>query len=78
MAGVVNTIYTASLYRLSRLFLRSNDVERLKQLLAEYPALLSWKDDEDGSLLGMATGAYGTLATRSENGGSLAAPAQSC
>ena len=59
MAGVVNTIYTASLYRLSRLFLRSNDVERLKQLLAEYPALLSWKDDEDGSLLGMATGAYG-------------------
>lgn len=30
----------------------------MKQLLAEYPALLSWnEDEEDGSLLGMATGA---------------------
>src|SRR6266496_1480438 len=43
----------------ARRIIHDNDVERLKQLLAEYPALLSWKDDEDGSLLGMATGAYG-------------------
>ncbi len=39
--------------------IHDNDVEGLKQLLAEYPALLSWQDDdEDGGLLGMATGAY--------------------
>src|SRR5262249_52270363 len=38
----------------------TNDVEGLKQLLAEYPALLSWKDDDDDrSLLAMATNAYG-------------------
>jgi hypothetical protein len=44
----------------ARRIIHDNDVERLKQLLAEYPALLSWQDDdEDGSLLGMATGAYG-------------------
>ena len=39
-----------------------NDVERLKQLLAEYPALLSWQGhdwDSKGGLLGIATGAYG-------------------
>ena len=40
--------------------IHDNDVEGLKQLLAEYPALLSWhRDGEDGSLLAMATGAYG-------------------
>ena len=40
--------------------IHDNDVERLKQLLAEYPALLSWQDDDDhGGLLGFATGAYG-------------------
>jgi hypothetical protein len=39
--------------------IHDNDLERLKQLLAEYPTLLSWQDDdEDGGLLGMATGAY--------------------
>jgi hypothetical protein len=44
----------------ARRLIHDNDVERLEQLLAEYPALLSWKDDdEDGGLLGMATGAYG-------------------
>jgi len=43
----------------ARRVIHDNDVERLKQLLAEYPALLSWQDaDEDGGLLGMATGAY--------------------
>src|SRR6476659_5630998 len=44
----------------ARRVIHDNDVERLKQLLAEYPALLSWRgDDEHGGLLGMATGAYG-------------------
>jgi hypothetical protein len=44
----------------ARRIIHDNDVERLKQLLAEYPALLSWKDDnDDGGLLGMATDAYG-------------------
>ena len=44
----------------ARRVIHDNDVERLKQLLAEYPALLSWHgDDDDGGLLGMATGAYG-------------------
>ena len=40
--------------------IHDNEPERLKQLLAEYPALLSWHDDDDDAgLLGMATGAYG-------------------
>src|SRR5688572_17073797 len=40
--------------------IHDNDVERLKQLLAEYPALLSWHDDKnDSGLLGFATGSYG-------------------
>src|SRR6476660_2133428 len=41
----------------SRHVIHDNDVERLKQLLAEYPSLLSWKSDEHG-LLGIATGSY--------------------
>src|SRR5260370_3949469 len=44
----------------SRRIIHDNNVEGLRQLLAEYPALLSWKSDEnDGGLLGMATGSYG-------------------
>src|ERR1700730_564454 len=40
--------------------IHDNDIERLRQLLAEYPALLSWRADEhDGGLLGMATESYG-------------------
>jgi hypothetical protein len=40
--------------------IHNNDVERLKQLLAEHPALLSWHDDgAEGGLLGIATGSYG-------------------
>src|SRR5260370_23675906 len=40
--------------------IHDNDIERLLQLLAEYPALLSWRADEnDGGLLGMATESYG-------------------
>ena len=43
----------------ARRVIHDNDVERLKQLLAEYPALLSWQNDDDhGGLLGFATGAY--------------------
>src|SRR5688500_18398358 len=44
----------------ARRIIHNNDVEGLKHLLAEYPALLSWRRDVEGSgLLGMATGAYG-------------------
>ena len=40
--------------------IHNNDVERLKQLLTEYPALLSWHDDgAERGLLGIATGSYG-------------------
>src|SRR5436190_2546332 len=39
--------------------IHDNDIEGLRQLLAEYPALLSWRTDEnDGGLLGMATESY--------------------
>jgi hypothetical protein len=44
----------------ARRIIHDNDVERLKELLAEYPRLLSWHDDdEEGGLLGIATGSYG-------------------
>jgi hypothetical protein len=44
----------------ARRVIHDNDIERLKQLLAEYPALLSWHaNDDDGGLLGMATSSYG-------------------
>src|SRR5262249_3579565 len=44
----------------SRRIIHDNDVEGLRQLLAEYPALLSWRKDEiDGGLLGMATDSFG-------------------
>ena len=44
----------------ARRIIHDNDVERLRQLLAESPALLSWQDDDDDrGLLGMATSAYG-------------------
>src|SRR5437762_2990065 len=40
--------------------IHDNDIEGLRQLLAEYPALLSWTaDKKDGGLLGMATESYG-------------------
>ena len=39
--------------------IHDNDVERLKQLLAEHPALLFWQDDENHTLLQFATDAYG-------------------
>jgi hypothetical protein len=46
----------------ARRAIHDNDVERLKQLLAEHPALLSWQGNDwnsSGGLLGIATGAYG-------------------
>ena len=44
----------------ARRVIHDNDVERLKQLLAEYPALLSWQgNDGDGGLLAIATSSYG-------------------
>src|SRR5262245_43691199 len=44
----------------ARRVIHDNNVEGLRQLLAEYPALLSWKADEnDSGLLGMATGSFG-------------------
>jgi hypothetical protein len=44
----------------ARRIIHDNDVQGLKQLLAEYPALLSWQgDDDEGGLLGIATGSYG-------------------
>ena len=44
----------------ARRIIHDNDIEGLRQLLAEYPALLSWRADEDGGgLLGMATDSFG-------------------
>src|SRR5689334_14846737 len=44
----------------ARRIIHDNDVDGLRQLLSEYPALLSWKANEnDGGLLGMATGSFG-------------------
>ena len=39
-------------------FIHDNDIERLKQLVSEYPALLTWAP-ERGGILGKATGSYG-------------------
>src|SRR5262245_24272817 len=44
----------------ARRVIHDNDVERLKQLLLAYPALLSWQGDEAKcGLLGIATDSYG-------------------
>ena len=44
----------------ARRAIHDNEVDRLRQLLAEYPALLSWRGDEkEPSVLEMATGSYG-------------------
>src|SRR5260370_36398676 len=44
----------------SRHVIHDNDVERLKQLLAEYPLLLSWHGDSaEHGLLGIANSSYG-------------------
>jgi hypothetical protein len=55
----------------ARRIIHDNDIEGLRRLLAEYPALLSWRgaswnspeadgrDENDRGLLGMATGSFG-------------------
>src|SRR5262249_50113996 len=44
----------------ARRIIHDNDIEGLRQLLVGYPALVSWRADEnDGGLLGMATESYG-------------------
>jgi hypothetical protein len=44
----------------SRRAIHDNDTKRLRQLLAEHPALLTWRaDEDDGGLLGMAAGSFG-------------------
>ncbi len=44
----------------ARRIIHDNDALRLKQLLIEHPALLSWRGEEnDGGLLGMATASFG-------------------
>jgi hypothetical protein len=43
----------------ARQIIHDNDIEQLKQLLTEHPALLSWRGEEnEGGLVGMATGAW--------------------
>ncbi len=39
--------------------IHDNNVERLSQLLQEYPALLSWRGDSGESILSLATGSFG-------------------
>jgi ankyrin repeat protein len=39
--------------------IHDNNVERLSQLLQEYPALLSWRGDSGESILSFATGSFG-------------------
>lgn len=39
--------------------IHDNNVERLSQLLQEYPALLSWRGDSRESILSLATGSFG-------------------
>jgi hypothetical protein len=39
--------------------IHGNSVERLSQLIREYPALLSWRGDSGESLLGLAAGSFG-------------------
>ncbi len=39
--------------------IHGNNVERLAQLIQEYPALLAWRGDSQESLLGFATGSFG-------------------
>jgi hypothetical protein len=44
----------------ARRIIHDNDVERLRELTAEHPLLLSWTTDEiDGGLLSIATGSFG-------------------
>ena len=63
----------------ARRVIHDNDVERLKQLLAEYPALLSWQGTTTVAACWESPRApMATRATRRENGGSPAPRAPSC
>ena len=39
--------------------IHDNDIDRLKKLLADYPALLAWHGENGNGLLGIATSSYG-------------------
>jgi len=39
--------------------IHDNDTDRLRQLLAAHPALVSWRDEEGRTLLGAATESFG-------------------
>ena len=39
--------------------IHANDIERLRQLLQEYPGLLAWRGDSGESILSFATGSFG-------------------
>jgi hypothetical protein len=43
----------------ARRIIHANDVESLRALLADHPQLLSWRGNENGGLVGMATGSFG-------------------
>ena len=64
----------------ARRVIHDNDVERLKQLLAEYPALLSWQGDDEvtAACWESPPAPMATRATRRENSGSPARRAPSC
>ncbi len=64
----------------ARRVIHDNDVERLKQLLAEYPALLSWQGDDDqtAACWDSPRAPMATASTRSAKSTSPARRAQSC
>ena len=65
----------------ARRVIHDRDVEGLKQLLVEYPGLLSWQGhdwDSKGGLLGIATGAYADSFDQDRNRRSPAGSAPSC
>src|SRR5260370_436975 len=48
--------------------IHDNNVERLSQLLHEYPALLSWRGDSGESILSLATGSIPSSASEWRDG----------
>ena len=63
----------------ARRVIHDNDVERLKQLLADYPALLSWHGDEvTAACWDSPRAPMATASTRSAKSTSPARRAQSC
>ena len=65
----------------ARRLIQDNDVERLKQLLAEYPAILSWRGDDwdrRAACWESPRAPMPTASTRTENGPSPARRAPNC